>query len=512
MNEQRESRNVTAPARDLAADPFRVDRDRVASSPYFSRLGGVTQVVSPGGSGLLLHNRLTHSLRVAQIARVIAERLCADESAAALAAQLGGCDPDVAEAAALAHDLGHAPFGHLGEEVLDRMARDRFGLPDGFEGNAQSFRIITSIDTTGPIAAGLDLTAATRAAVLKYPWSRRSDPQPHPSTMRPLPRGAAAPDSAGSAKFGAYVTELEDMRTARAPFAKLIEPWRQTVEASVMDTADDIANAINDVEDFYRIGVLQHTSVSAELSGWLSGAEQFAALPAEALEPPGVRPGSALEALRRRLHAKDSWAVDDEAFAAAVGRVRTELVDGLLTSPFDGSTGAEQAVARFFSTWAARLVDGVRLVARPPVRSGHVLFDAEPWHEAQVLKFVHERFVLRRADFAMHQRGQARLLTTLVEELTAWLTDRHEVDRLPARLRDLVELAAGEYATIAKEAPELLMSTTRERSEVPGAVRELARGRAVLDYVASVTDSQAVALLDAITGRTGTPWTETLVL
>ena len=71
------------------------------------------------------------------------------------------------EAAALAHDLGHPPFGHLGEQVLDRVSRERLGLPDGFEGNAQSCRIVTTIDLHGPSGTGLDLTAAVRAAILK---------------------------------------------------------------------------------------------------------------------------------------------------------------------------------------------------------------------------------------------------------------------------------------------------------------------------------------------------------
>ncbi|MBC8091240.1 MAG: HD domain-containing protein, partial [Pseudonocardia sp.] len=145
----------------LATSPFRVDRDRIAASPFFARLAGVTQVVSPAGTGLLVHNRLTHSLAVAQVARAIAERSGV------------GADPDVVEAAALAHDLGHPPFGHLGEQVLDRLALEQLGLPDGFEGNAQSFRIVTTIDLHGPGGTGLDLTAAVRAAILKYPWCRR---------------------------------------------------------------------------------------------------------------------------------------------------------------------------------------------------------------------------------------------------------------------------------------------------------------------------------------------------
>jgi dGTPase len=296
----------------LATSPFRVDRDRIAASPFFARLAGVTQVVSPAGAGLLVHNRLTHSLQVAQVARAIAERLAGDP----VVAKLGGCHPDVVEAAALAHDLGHPPFGHLGEQVLDRVSRERLGLPDGFEGNAQSFRIVTTIDLHGPSGAGLDLTAAVRAAVLKYPWTRRGYPDPHPSVAVLPPRGGGplpgAPD-AGSAKFSAYTTELDDLVDCRAAFP--VGPWQQTVEAAVMDTADDIAYAIHDLEDFHRVGVLQQAGVAAELTGWARHAGD-------------AGPGADLERLRRRLRDKDSWAYDDDAFAAAVARVRDDLVDG----------------------------------------------------------------------------------------------------------------------------------------------------------------------------------------
>src|SRR5689334_1847861 len=190
MDDQRAQRlfggAVVAPG-DLAGSPYRVDRDRIVASPFFARLAGVTQVISPGGSGLLVHNRLTHSLKVASVARGIVERLCADAEQHALLDKLGGCDPDVVEAAALAHDLGHPPFGHLGERVLDRLARERLQLRDGFEGNAQSYRIVTSTEIRGEATIGLNLTAAVRAAILKYPWTRRSHPQPHPRYMDPPP-------------------------------------------------------------------------------------------------------------------------------------------------------------------------------------------------------------------------------------------------------------------------------------------------------------------------------------
>ncbi len=503
---------IVAPG-DLADSPYRVDRDRIVSSPYFARLGGVTQVISPRGSGLLVHNRLTHSLKVAQVGRAIAERLAggaADPGDRALLDKLGGCEPDVVEAAALAHDLGHPPFGHLGERVLDRLGRQRFGLPDGFEGNAQSYRIVTSTEIRGE-TIGLDLTAAVRAAMLKYPWTRRSYPYPHVRNLDPPPRGASAPaedPASGSAKFGAYVTELADLRQAREPFAGRLADWQQTVEASVMDTADDIAYAIHDVEDFHRVGVLQQGSVSGELIAWQRDFAELSRLSADALARASRRPGVAVERLRRDLRRKDAWISDDEAFAAAVEQVRHELVDGLLSAPFDGSVEAEQGVARFSARWTRRLIDAIEVRADPPVRSGHVLLAPAQWHEVQVLKLVHHRFVLERPDLALHQRGQARLLGTLVDALYAWLIDPDEVARLPRRLHDLVDLAEAEYAALARTPTELGLPARPTVADLA----TMARGRAIIDFVASLTDGQAVALLDALSGRSGQLWTDAFVL
>jgi dGTPase len=493
---------------DLAASPFRVDRDRIVSSPYFARLGGVTQVVSPSGSGLLVHNRLTHSLKVAQVARAIAEGV-SDEHGGKyrdLLDKLGGCDPDVVEAAALAHDLGHPPFGHLGEQVLDELARQRYGLVDGFEGNAQSYRIVTSTEIR-ETTIGLDLTAAVRAALLKYPWTRQTYPDPHPRQLDPAPRGARAPShdpASGSVKFSAYVTELADMRQARAPFAGRLADWQQTVEASIMDTADDIAYAIHDVEDFHRVGVLQQGSVATELIAWQRDRATLAALPDVDVTLSSRRPGRSVERLRRDLIRKDGWIADDDAFAAAVEHVRQELVDGLLAAPFDGSIDAEQSVARFSARWTRRLINAIEVQGDPPVRSGHVVLAPAQWHEVQVLKFVHHRFVLARPDLALHQRGQARLLTTLVDALHEWLVDPSEAARLPRRLHDLAELAHEEYRSVATVPGALGLPAGVTTTVLD--LLAMARGRAVIDFVASLTDAQAAALLDALTGRSGELW------
>ncbi|HEY7273931.1 MAG TPA: dNTP triphosphohydrolase [Actinoplanes sp.] len=484
--------SLVAPG-DLALSPFRVDRDRIVGSPFFARLGGVTQVISPGGAGLLVHNRLTHSLKVAQVARAIAERVTARAGRADILEKLGGCDADVVEAAALAHDLGHPPFGHLGERVLDHLARQRLRLRDGFEGNAQSYRIVTSTEIRGEATIGLNLTAAVRAAILKYPWTRRTHPQPHPRHMDPPPRGAGAPPDdpdGGSLKFGAYSTEVDDLLQARAPFAGRVADWQQTVEASVMDTADDIAYAIHDLEDVYRVGVLQQGAVAAELMAWQRSS--LRTVPDDDLYERGS--GRAIESLRRQLHRKDSWIADDDAFAAAVEVVRAELVDGLLAAPFDGSLEAEAQVAAFSATWTRRLVEAIDVVEQPAVRSGHVALSRAQWHEVQVLKFVQNRFVLARPDLALHQRGQGRLLASLVESLLAWLTDPDEEERLPRRIRDLVELAEAE-----------LPDGTPDRIS-------RARGRAVIDFVAALTDSQAVGLMEVLAGHSRQLWTDAYVL
>ncbi|MEU4754044.1 phosphodiesterase, partial [Micromonospora tulbaghiae] len=291
-----------------------------------------------------------------------------------------------------------------------------------------------------------------------------------------------------------YRTELDDLRQAREPFAGRIPDWQQTPEASVMDTADDIAYAIHDVEDFYRVGVLQQGAVAAELTAWQRECGHLRSITASALETAGRRPGVAIERLRRQLHRKDGWIADDEAFAAAVEHVREELVEGLLALPFDGSIEAEQYVARFSARWSTRFVDAITVTPEPDVRSGYVLLAKAQWHEVQVLKFVHHRFVLARPDLALHQRGQARLLDTLVEALWEWLLDPDEESRLPRRLHDLVELAEAEL-----------------HPRTPDRIGR-ARGRAIIDFVAQLTDGQAVAMLDALSGRSGALWTDAFVL
>ena len=226
-------KRVSAPER----TQFERDRARVVHAASTRRLAAKTQVAGPQADDFV-RNRLTHSLEVAQVARDLSRALNGRASE----------QPDIAETAALAHDLGHPPFGHNGEDVLADMAKDI----GGFEGNAQTLRILTRLEAKTFDAAGrsvgLNLTRATLDACTKYPWRNGERPGP---------------------KFGVYEDDMPVFTWLRAPGAG----QRQCVEAQIMDLSDDVAYSVHDVEDGIVAGKidlarLDLDGVSETVAGW----------------------------------------------------------------------------------------------------------------------------------------------------------------------------------------------------------------------------------------------------
>ncbi|HEY7048085.1 MAG TPA: deoxyguanosinetriphosphate triphosphohydrolase [Jatrophihabitantaceae bacterium] len=329
---------------------FARDRARVLHSYAFRRLADKTQVVVPGEDDFP-RTRLTHSLEVAQIGREIGAAL--------------GCDPDVVDAAGLAHDLGHPPFGHNGEDALDVVAAEC----GGFEGNAQTLRILTRLEakvvTPGGAPAGLNLTRATLDAVCKYPWPRRP----------------------GTRKFGVYTSDLDAFSWLRAG----APDGRRCLEAQVMDWADDVAYSVHDVEDGVYSGYIKLSTVDDPEREVLCelAAELYSPLPPSALAP---------------------------------------ILDALLALPmlrdlagYDASHAAQAAAKRATSELTGRFA-GAAVVA---TREGHgsdplSRYDADLGvpetiaAECALLKAVAARYVMRRAGAAERQAAQRALLAELV--------------------------------------------------------------------------------------------------
>jgi dGTPase len=228
------ARFLDEPAKRGGRTEFARDRARIIHSFALRRLAAKTQVAVPWATDFP-RTRLSHSLECAQVGR---------ELGAAL-----GADPDLMEGACLAHDIGHPPFGHNGEEALNQIA-DSCG---GFEGNAQSLRLLIRLEAKTVLpdgkSIGLNLTRASLDAATKYPWSRVKDAK----------------------KFGVYEDDLEIFNWYRTG----IESGKTSMEAQIMDWSDDVAYSVHDLEDSLVSGQIKLDQLSNDLPKLFTVAKQM---------------------------------------------------------------------------------------------------------------------------------------------------------------------------------------------------------------------------------------------
>ena len=433
----------------------RHDRDRVLYSSALQRLTGVTQVVTPEPGGALTHSRLTHSLKVAQLSRSIAELLLGKPAERTNLLALGGLDADVTEACALAHDLGHPPFGHIGENVLDDFARNRLGLRDGFEGNAQTFRIVARLDMRSPRYKGMDLTAATRCAVLKYPWprgEREEDDEIHRTRLVAMRNTIYA--GVNSA------TTLKNQKISARPDRSLVSQEElQSAEAAIMDLADDITYALHDLQDFYSAGFLPIPVVIKELRGYL-------AIRQNPEKAPGDGDGSTIVSLARKLQRNYSERFDEDLLSRAVKTVFADI-DASFADYFDATPDKVASITDFVSEKIGILTSDIKTTREPTLQRAAVYLGDSLWHQVQVLKHLTTMQVIGRPAMAVYQRAQQHTLGELLAAMNSWSQDEDDKWRLPQPLREWQARAVEE-----KRDPN----------------------RCLIDFVASLSDQQAVGL------------------
>lgn len=293
------------------------------------------------------------------------------------------------EAAALAHDLGHPPFGHVGEKELDRVVRER-GLTDGYEGNAQTFRIVTKlgIRTDKP---GLNLTRATLNAILKYPWLKGAHGQ-------------------HSRKFGSYATEHVEFDWARAIY---IGDDRRSAEAELMDWADDIAYAVHDVEDFYQAGLIPLDRLVVdpkEVERFLSGVF-------------------------------DRWSRRKVPLHYSHPNLRAAFRDLAITfpvaEPYRGTRVQRASLRDLTSGLIGRYVGAIRLRVPRNTKERRVVIEPFAEMEITMLKELTWHYVIANPALAAQQHGQRQVVRELFRILLAATgTDR---DLLPPGPREALE-------------------------------------------------------------------------
>ena len=343
------ARFLDEPAKRAGRTEFARDRARIIHSFALRRLAAKTQVAVPWATDFP-RTRLSHSLVCAQVGR---------ELGAAL-----GADPDLMEGACLAHDIGHPPFGHNGEEVLNQLAQ----TCGGFEGNAQSIRLLIRLEAKTVLpdgkSIGLNLTRASLDAATKYPWSRVDDAK----------------------KFGVYEDDLEIFNWYRQG----AKSGEISMEAQIMDWSDDVAYSVHDLEDSLVSGQVKLDQLSNDLPKLFKVAQQ--------------------------MYLADITQAEMEKALASLQQLSCwpRYYDGTHRSLARLKDLASQLIGRFAQ--AAEVATGEKYGDGDLTRyNANLVVPREQRVEVALLKSMAGHYVINADDSQIRYAGQQKLLTELVE-------------------------------------------------------------------------------------------------
>lgn len=398
------------------------DRDKILHSDEFRRLAGVTQVTS-AVEIYSFHNRLTHSLKVAQIAKAIVPVL--NSKFGDQISKIGGIDLFCVEAAALAHDLGHPPFGHVAEYELNRLAQAN-GLNDGFEGNAQSFRIVTKISTHKEDSLGLGLSDKTLNAILKYPWLYQDGHDKR------------------SKKWGSYHTEKDILSRIRTGMVD----GHRTIEAEIMDFADDITYSIYDLEDFYRCGLIPIGSIIFDADE----REKFSNFS------------------KAKLKKHFGLGFDEDLYKSTEYNFLDNFMEPYLKMNYDDSIRHRSLIKELMSHLITKYINSISI---QPTKSTteYLIKSIQIEYEIEILKNLTRFYIIESRRLATLQQGQRKIISDLYSILSESLKDDFKL--FPTKFRSLME----DYSFSSME-----------------------QERIVLDIICSLSDAEAVRLHKRLTG------------
>ena len=349
----------------------------------------------------IFHTRQQHTHKVAQIGRRLSQYLVRDcEKKGISCPQI---DHEVVAAASLAHDLGHPPFGHKGEYTLNNLVQSEG--EEGYEGNAQTFRIITKLAVRWDDKPGLDLTRAVACGVLKYPWLRQADSRDK------------------SKKWSAYVSEKSEFDWARAGQKNDV----QSPEAALMDWADDIAYSVHDLEDFHRCNLIPWTKI-------LNDSDEQLRIITRTADTWHGRPENAIDVLQ-------------EALEQLIEQL--DLYREILQQRYDGSRSVRVGLRQMTSALVGNFIQQTGL--KWPIS---IDVPVETQRKVLLLKTMARDYIISSPSLAAQQKGQEKILRELFGMIM------HDTYRgpdgyrkvpayLPPRLEYLIDLSESQARFVA---------------------------------------------------------------